>query len=376
MIRLLARALHGRPARTYLAVAGIGTSTLLVIVLAAAFRSVRNAVAGYAGQPSIDLWIAPEGADNLIRGSFAAELPESLVDSIRAVPGVAQADPLLKGFLQVRRPESRSADSTATLLSIGYRIPDGLGGPPQLAAGSLPATDREIALDRAAAFRIGVGVGDTVMLGGERVVVAALTRGTNILATQFVFGSLQVIGAGLGSENATSLVVVDVDTTTSGIDVAKELYLRFPDVIVYPRSAFVRANEREVLSGFLPLLSLIGILGVGAACVLVGLLVLSVVDERRGEIAVLLAIGARPGPVAQGIVVYVIKLLGLGIGIGVVLSLVLAFALDRMLPTIPLALSASDALFVIGAFGLAGLVAAVVPVARLLAIDPLEAFRP
>jgi len=376
MIRLLARALHGRRARTILAVAGIGTSTLLVIVLAAAFRSVRDAVADYAGQPTIDLWIAPQGADNLIRGSFAAELPESLVDSIRDVPGIAQADPLLKGFLQVRRVGSRNADSTATLLSIGYRIPDGLGGPPTLAEGRMPAADQEIALDRAAAFRIGVGVGDTVILGEEKVVVAALTRGTNLLATQFVFGDLDLIAAGLGSENATSLVVAGVDSTTSGIMVARELYIRFPDVVIYPRQVFVRANEREVLSGFLPLLSLIAMLGVGAACVLVGLLVLSVVDERRGEIAVLLAIGARPRPVAQGIVLYVVKLLGLGIGIGVVVSVALAWLLDRKLPTIPLALSASDALFVAAAFGLAGLVAAAVPVARLMAIDPLDAFRP
>ncbi len=376
MIRFLAQALHGRRARTILAVAGIGTSTLLVIVLAAAFRSVRNAVSNYAGQPSIDLWVAPKGADNLIRGSFAAELGPSLLDSIRSVSGVERADPLLKGFLQVRRPRSRSADSTATLLSIGYRIPDGLGGPPTIDRGRRPSSDREIALDRAAAFRIGVGVGDTVLVGDREVVVSALTRGTNILATQFVFGSIETIGSGLGSENATSLVVVAVDSTTSGIFVAKELYLRFPDVLVYPRAVFVRANEREVLSGFLPLLSLIALLGVGAACLLVGLLVLSVVDERRSEIAVLLALGARPPPVAQGIVVYVIELLALGIGIGIVASVALAVALDRLLPTIPLTLSVSDGGFVVAAFGIAGLIAAVIPVARLMAIDPLEAFRP
>lgn len=376
MIRLLVRALRGRPARTSLAVAGIATSTLLVIVLAAAFRSVRSSMAGYAGQPAIDLWIAPEGADNLIRGSFASELPESMVDSIRSVTGIAQADPLLKGFLPIRRPGSRNADSTATLLSIGYRIPDGLGGPIRLAEGSMPATDGEIALDRAAAFRVGVGVGDTVLLGEEEVVVSALTRGTNIVATQFLFGSVRVIGAALGSEKATSLIVARVDSAAGSILTAQELYRRFPDVIVYPRATFVRANEREVLSGFLPLLSLIAILGVGAACVLVGLLVLSVVDERRGEIAVLFAIGARPEPVARGIVAYVVKLLGLGIGIGIALAVVLAYTLDRTLPTIPLLLSVSDAFLVTGVFGFAGVAAAIVPVVQLFTIEPLEAFRP
>ena len=376
MIRLIARALHGRPARSYLALAGVGTSTLLVIVLAAAFRAVDEAMSSYVGQPSIDLWVAPQGADNLIRGSFAAELPASILDSLRAVEGVARADPLLKGFLSVRRPDARNADSAATLLSIGYRIPDGLGGPPRIADGTPPRGPRELALDRAAAFRIGVGLGDTVLLGSERAVVSGLTRGTNIVATQFLFAPLSLVASGLGADQATSLVVIRVDPEAGAIPVAARILSRYPDLRVYPRPMFLRANRREVLSGFLPLLSLIAILGVGAACVLVGLLVLSVVDEKRGELAVLIAMGARPVPVARAVLLYVMALLGLGVGIGVLLALGLTRFLDSALPTIPLAMAARDTVAVVAAFGLSGLLAATVPVVQLLSIDPLEAFRP
>lgn len=376
MIGLIARALHGRPARSYLALAGVGTSTLLVIVLAAAFRAVDEAMTSYVGQPSIDLWVAPQGADNLIRGSFAAELPEAILDSLRTIEGVARADPLLKGFLSVRRPGSRNADSAATLLSIGYRIPDGLGGPPRIDAGAPPGGPREIALDRAAAFRIGVGLGDTVLLGSDTARVSGLTRGTNIVATQFLFAPIALVASGLGADEATSLVVIRVDPDAGAIPVAVRIVTRFPDLRVYPRAMFLRANRREVLSGFLPLLSLIAVLGVGAACVLVGLLVLSVVDEKRAELAVLIAMGARPFPVARAVLLYVIALLGLGVGIGVLLALGLTELLDQVLPTIPLAMTATDTFAVVAAFGLSGLLAATVPVVQLLSIDPLEAFRP
>ena len=75
MIALLARALRGRPLRTFLTIAGIATCTLLVIVIVSAFRSVREAMSNYAGQPGVDLWVAPEGGDNLIRGSFISFIP-------------------------------------------------------------------------------------------------------------------------------------------------------------------------------------------------------------------------------------------------------------------------------------------------------------
>ncbi len=376
MIALLARSLHVRRARTYLAVAGIATSTLLVIILAAAFRSVRTAMTGYAGQPSVDLWVAPPGSDNLIRGSFAAQLPLGLVDSIRTVEGVARADPLLKGFLPVSLPGSSSPDRVVTLLAIGYRAPDGLGGPPAFAEGVAPVERQEIALDRAAAFRIGAAVGDSVVLGRINVAVAGLTTGTNIVATQFVFGHFDAVASGLGSEREASLILVQLRPTAWRDGVVRDIEGRFPDLHVYPRDVFVDANEREVIAGFLPLLTLVAALGTAAACVLVGLLVLSVVDERRSEIAVLMAVGVRPVPIARGVLTYVAQLLGFGIAIGLAFAFGLTLALDRALPTIPLAMSYIDVSVVAVVFSLAGVGAAFVPVAQLRNIDPLEAFRP
>lgn len=376
VIALLARSLHVRRSRTYLAVVGIGTSTLLVIILAGAFRSVRMAMVGYAGQSSVDLWVAPPGSDNLIRGSFAAQLPLELVDSIRGLVGVALADPLLKGFLPVYLPGTENPDRVVTLLAIGYEAPDGLGGPPAFAEGVAPRQRKEIALDRAAAFRIGAAVGDSVVLGRIKVEVSGLTTATNIVATQFVFGDLEAVADGLGSRREASLILVQLEATAVRDRVVRKLEERFPSVNVYPRDMFVRANEREVIAGFLPLLTLVAALGAGAACVLVGLLVLSVVDERRGEIAVLMAVGLRLGRIAQGVVAYVAQLLGLGIAIGLASAYGLTFVLDQLLPTIPLSLSASDASIVAVVFSLAGIGAAVVPVMQLGKVDPLEAFRP
>lgn len=376
MIAIIARSLRGRRVRTFLAVSGIATSTLLVLILAASFRSVKTAMASYAGQQAVDLWIAPAGSDNLIRGSFSSQLELDLVDSIRAIDGVARADPIIKGFLGIHPTGSRDPNRRLTLLAIGYRAPDGLGGPPGFFEGTAPVGRREIALDRAAAFRMQVGVGDTVVLGNRKVAVSGLTTGTNLIATQFMFAEFTAAAARVGVRQKASLILVQFAPGVSSDSVTRAIEQRFPEVYVYPRIVFARANEREITAGFLPLLVLVATLGISAACLLVGLLVISVIDERRNEMAVLLALGAHPTSIAQGVIIHTARMLGLGIAIGLTLAWALTYTLYRTLPTIPLALSLSDALLVALIFGVAGTGAAVVPLAHLRSIDALEAFRP
>jgi ABC-type antimicrobial peptide transport system permease subunit len=373
---LLARALRSRRFRPWLAAAGIAICTLLVLALAGAFHGVRNSMASYAGQAAVDLWIAPPGSDNLIRGSFASLVPTALADSIRTLPGVRRVQPVLKAFLPIRALADSLGQRRYTLLAIGYEVPDGLGGPPAFAEGHPPKGRHQVALDRAAAWRLRVGLGDTIVLGGTKIVVTGLTRGTNILATQFFFADLGAASKIAGVKDQASFLLVALDSETDPVAMAQTIESRFPDWNVFTRAAFLANNEREVTAGFVPLLTLIAGLGVAAASILVGLLVHGVVEERRSDIAVLLALGARAPAVAAGVVRYALTLVCTGILAGVAGAWVLAVLLDRSLPVIPLSIAPLDALGVALLFTAAGLVAALVPVLSLRRIDPLEAFRP
>lgn len=372
----LAKALRSRRAKPWLAATGVATSTLLVLVLAGAIHGVRNAMTSYVGQPAIDLWLAPPGADNLIRGSFASQIPLEYVDSVRAVAGVLVAQPIVKAFLTIEPLGRDRAAKRTTMLAIGYQVPDGLGGPPSFAEGEAPRGRREVALDRAAGVRLGVGVGDTIVLGGRKVAVRGLTRGTNMLATQFLFADFDAAMRLAGSRGGASFILIRLVTGLPADSMAQVLETRFPDYYVYPRTAFLAANQREVSAGILPLLSLLGVLGVAACAVLVGLLVHAVVEERRADIAILLALGTSTPAIAAGVLRHVLFLALLGIGTGCGLSWGLAAVLDQVAPAIPLAIAPGDAGIVAVVFLLASLVAALMPVLRLGRIDPLEAFRP
>lgn len=372
-VTLLLKALRGRRLRTLLAIAGVAMIAQLVLVLFAVYRGPVASVAQYVGQPGIDFWVAPVGTDNLMRASGV--LPVSLVDELRKVEGVASADALLRVFVSATRSKGDADSPRLTLMAFGFRAPDGLGGPPLLSAGRAPEGADEIALDRAAAHRLSRGVGEELLVNGRPVKVVGITRGTNLLATQFLFFDVRAAQRASGLLSQTSFIVVKLAPGADRAATAKRLKEALPEAALYERSAFVTNSVREAVAGILPVLALVAILGVAVAAVLVALLVHGIVEDRRGDIAVLLLLGTRPSRVAFGLVAHAAFLVLVGGLVGAGLALGLSSLLDRTLPTIELSFSPGDLARVLTLFTAAGVVGAAAPVARLRNIDPLEAFR-
>lgn len=354
--------------RRALSACGIAASTLLVLSVLGAYRSLTACVRAYAGRADVDLWVAPRGSDNLVRSTGLLPAAPTLA-AIRATPGVGRADPILRGFVRAevsgRRP--------LTLLALGT---SGLGGPPRLERGRRPRRADEVAFDRAAAAALGVDVGDSVQLDDRATRVVGICRGTNLLATQLAFLTLDGLAAASGARGAASFVLVQRTGAVSPAALARRLRARTVDARVFSREAFVRNNVREVAAGFLPLLALVSVLSLGVAILLVGLLLQGAVDDRRTEIAVLLAIGAGPGRLAVELVRGATALVVAAGALGALCAVALAAILDRVLPAVELCLEPFDVAAVLVGFSLAGAIAAVIPVARLRRVDPLEAFRP
>lgn len=365
MKRLIARGLRGGTSRYAISVSGIGITTMLVLTLFAADRSVERCVTSFLDRRGLDLWIAPRGSDNLVRSSGL--LDAARLDEIRTWAGVKRVDPLLRSFVTAEANGKR-----LTLLGIGYRAPDGLGAP-ELFRGRAPQGRNELVIDRAAAHILGVDSGDALAVNGRSMRVAGLSRDTNLLATQFLFADLRSLNAeGLP---VASFAIVEVAPNARATEVVRHIRGRFPDLAVFDRPTFTQNNLREVASGFRPVLDLITALGVISAALLVAFLVEGIVEERRGELAVLLATGARPLTIGMGLALHTIRLLATGITLGATAASLLAWALDHIAPVVPLTSSARDFAIVAALLTGSGIAACCVPLIQLKDIDPLEAFR-
>ena len=107
MRRLIAKGLGGGALRAWICVSGIAVSTMLVLVLLGAYRSVSAGIGEYLGQAGADFWIAPRGTDNLIRSSGLLE--PGILDEIRTMRGVDRVDPILRAFVSA---EARGTQGT------------------------------------------------------------------------------------------------------------------------------------------------------------------------------------------------------------------------------------------------------------------------
>jgi putative ABC transport system permease protein len=366
---LVAAAVRTRCTRSAVAIAGIAASSLLVLTLAAAVRSLSEGLRTYVSGAGGDLWVGAAGTDNFMRpGGF---IPLEWEEGLKAVPGVARVDPVLRGFVRVGVGPRRT-----TQLVLGWRGPDGLGGPGAIASGRPLEQSGEVMLDRATAFRLGVGVGDAVRAGEDSYRVVGLTRGTNLFAIQLLFANYGDVEDAMGTYGRTTFLVVRVASGAAREDVAARIRDRFPSASVVTREAFLANNVYEATSGFRPLLALVASLGLAVAAVFVALLTQGLVEDKRTDVAVLLALGTPARTVMRGALHHLVGVMAAGCLVGVGLALATAWILDRYLPTVALTFGVVDMAAVVVVFLGAGVVAASLPIFRLQRVDPLEAFRP
>lgn len=371
--RLIARAVRNRRAKAVLVTLGVMTSALLAFVTLATRHGLVAGVTAYAGQQRIDLWITRRGTDNLIRSS--AMLKSDLVDEIASLPGVREVSPLLRGFVSARSQADEAARSI-NLLAIGYRAPDGLGGPPRIQRGRAPESDREVVLDRAAAYRLKLRRGSEVFVGGRAFRLVGLTTGTNLLATQFAFFHADALARTSGLPDRVSFIAVELAPDADLAAVTRRIESALPQVAVLSRETFVANNVREVASGFRPMQTMVLAVSIIAAGVLLALLVQGAVEERSKDIAVLLALGARAATVATAVVVETLLLVTTGCLLGVAAVQGLRFALGILAPAVEIVPRPGDVLVVLPVFLAVAVLASLLPLQRLRTIDPLEAFRP
>ena len=320
------------------------------------------------------MWVAPRGTDNLVRSS--AIIPIAYRDSLLEIPGIVKADAILKSFVTIT-PMTNSAGpgKKLSLLGIGYMTPDGLGGPPFFSGGRPPDNKGEIALDRAAAIKLGVKIDEKVLINGNPKLITGLTGGTNLLVTHFAFKSYNDFDELAPYAGLASFFIINVQQGFAHDQVAEEISQRLPGVVVYRQNDFIENNRKETAAGYIVILRLVYILGITAAAVLVALIIHGIVEEKRIEMAVLLALGAHESGLWLALGVEGVRLSLAGSLAGTVLTAGLGYFLDMYYPVIPLSFVAMDVLKLTGLLAVSALAATALPILTLRNIDPLEAFH-
>jgi putative ABC transport system permease protein len=354
--------------RALLAICGVGASLVLVLVLDGIFAGAMRQVNAYMRNSPADVFVAQKDVRTM-HMTQSALAPET-VDAVEKVDGVAWAEGLRYTTSIV---ESTSGGQLTTYV-LGYDTATGRGGPRRFVAGREPGQG-EVVVDEVAADELGVDVGDTVsVLGAPAPMrVSGLSRdGTNIVNTT-VYVRSEDFAALRGDTFAYVLVGaepgVDADT------LARRLADALPATTVQTRAEFARQEANVVRDMAADVMKIVTVIGFVIALAVIGLTLFTATLAKLREYGVLKALGAGTGRLAAIVAAQAVWSVGLGLGVAVVLSVAIGAVIGAATPNVQVAIETGSVIRTgLGAL-VVGALAALLPLLRVLRVDPATAFR-
>ena len=354
--------------RLLVSVGGVALALSLTLSLEAIYAGVANQLTTYVDRSGADVWVSQPGVRNL--HMVASWLPDSVVDEVRAVDGVAEATPILYSTDTIA-----AGDERTVAYVIGLPADAPMGGPWDVVEGSDRVGPGEVIVDRGFARKAGAGVGDRVtVLGGEATIVG-LSEGTASLVNSVAFVPFDDFRAMRAGEPIVSFVLVRTAVGVSAVAVAAEIERRVDGVTAQSREMFAAGERRLVSDMSAEIISIMNVIGFVVGLAVVALTVYIATLARRREYGVLKALGARNRVLYRIVLAQAVLSVALGFAIALAFTWLLGFLVARTDLNLELAITAAS-LVKVGLFAavIAGL-AAILPINQIAGLDPAIVFR-
>lgn len=354
--------------RLVISVGGIGFAILLVLLLDGIRVGTVAKSTTYVDHVGADVFVAREGVTNMALA--ASVLPAQTVGQVAAVTGVREASGILRIPVIVSSGEKKRP---ATL--IGYDRAAALGGPWQIKKGRLVQSEQETVMDEALAQELGLSLGDALQVSGQEFMVVGLSGQTANIAGKHVFLDLQAMRNLLGFGPIVSFVLVKVNNGANPADVIAALNAQVPGSTATPREELSR-NDRSLLGNlFIAPINVMSTIGFLVGLAIIGLTMYTTTAERMRDFGVLKAIGARNWFLFRTVITQAVILGLAGFGVGLGASMLAGGLIVRLVPDIGVSIRLLSAMRTLGAVVAMSLVGALLPLARILRVDPLMVFR-
>ena len=368
MFRLAIANLVQNKTRLVVSAGGVGLALALVLFFSAIFTGAEARLTVYVDNAGADVWVSQEGVRTMHMSESA--LPMSVVDEVRAVPGVADAVPIL--FTS----DILDANGNETI-SYVFGVPKDatMGTPWRVVEGASEPGPGEIIIDHAIAQQMGVGVGDEVQAVGQQMRIAGLTSGTSSVASAVSFIRFEDFANQRGGGSVISFVLVRIAAGESAQAVSDQIAEEVDGVTVQTKEQFA-SNERALIKDMsADLISIINTAGYVTGLAVIVLTIYIATVARRREYGVLKAMGVRNSRLFQIVVVQALVTVGLGLVAGLGITLLLSIVIPRFNELIVLSISARSLVEVAAVSALLGGIAALLPARQLAGLEPVTILR-
>ena len=371
MLTLARRNLLKEKTRLAISVGGVAFAVVLIVLLRGLYLAYETKVADYYESMHVGAWVLQRGSADL---AFSySRLPRSMADRLRHIYGVADVIPYSSRHIGFR------LDGKDVTMKIAAFDPARRGsgpGPLAMKSGTRQIDDDEIIIDEVFARRHGVSLGDTLDIKDEKLRVAGISKGGDMVVFQYGFVTRHRARSLLESKDVvTAFLLVYDDDAPQGFVEDQVGAMSDGAVMVKSLPEMVTANQRVINEGFLPVLGVLLTIGFCVGVAVIGLTIYSAVLEHRRDYGILKAVGARTGQMLLVVAVQALVSAMAGYAVGVGVSLLAARGAELWVPQFITSIQPRDLALVGVAAVCMGLIAAVIPLGKIAKVDPAVVFR-
>jgi putative ABC transport system permease protein len=360
------RALFQDRRRAALAAGGVAAALLLVLMLQGIFDGAMHQVTAYLRANPADVVVSQRDVRTMHMSVSA--LDPATVDRVAAVDGVAWAEAIryTTTFLV-----SRDGDQQLSYV-IGYDVATGRGGPQHLTAGRAPRPG-EIVVERVAADRLGLGVGDTVRVLASDFRVSGVFRGGTSIINSIAFITTEDFAARRGHDVA--YVMAGALPDISADELQRRVARAVPELTVQTRQQLAREEAALVQDMSADLMRIMSVVGLLIALAVIGLTLFTLTLAKLREHAIVKALGGRTLRLVGIVLVQAAWSVAVAVAVATVAALVLGRVVETVNPAITISIEPASVERVALAALVIGFIGAVAPLRRVAAVDPASAFR-
>jgi putative ABC transport system permease protein len=250
------------------------------------------------------------------------------------------------------------------------------GGPWALAEGRAAVGPREVVIDRVLGVRNGLGIGDTVSIMGNDLVIAGFSEESFGIATSLTWVNKPALARAIGvSPAAASYVLVQPEPGVDLEDVAAGLRAAVPEANLMTRDAFIASDKEMIRQMGADLIRIMSGVAYLVGLMVIGLTIYMATLERGREYGILKAVGARLSDLMRVVVAQAVVSSALGFAIGVVLSYSMAAFIGWLLPEMLVLIEVETLLRQVPVLAGVTLVAALLPLGLIARLDPIVVFK-
>jgi len=218
-------------------------------------------------------------------------------------------------------------------------------------------------------------IGDQLRIAGRYFTVAGFSSETFSMANSITYVTMQDLADTMSTIGAVSYLLVDADPGVDADVLASRIMDQVEKVNALTRQVFSDRDYSIAVQMGLEIIWIMTLIGGALAMLLTGFIVYSHVTNRERELAVMKALGVSDRAIYFSIMTQAL-IIGLLAFLLAVLVLLVAMPLTgALVPQISLGLT-WQALIRVGLTAVVvSLLASVIPVRRVLAVDPVTAFQ-